>query len=285
MRKKILKLLDQHGDLPPFPDLLLKLQEKLNDPGTEFSDLATLIETDPVLAGNILKLSNSAYYSRGGHEVGTLSKAIQNLGLEHIKQLVFSLKLSGLFKGSQAVNYHNFWQHSLGVALVTQKIGQYTNVTGDARNIAYLSGLMHDVGVIVFGYLIPDEYMELLDQLAEKEETIQIQEKERFGIDHQELGARFVEKWWQMDAEIVQAVEYHHFPFQGTENEKQAMQLVNVADGICNNQGITNGIECFREAFKEGAWEQLGLVLSDVDSMIDDVRSSIGIVKMMLTAR
>ena len=62
--------------------------------------------------------------------------------------------------------------------------------------------------------------------------------------------------------------------FAGTDEERRIAQLVNVANGICNNQGFTHGITKFHDTFKEGAWEELGLSLSHVDRIIEDVNRS-----------
>ncbi|MFC1562710.1 hypothetical protein ACFL4Z_01510 [candidate division KSB1 bacterium] len=70
-----------------------------------------------------------------------------------------------------------------------------------------------------------------------------------------------------MDEQISLSVRHHHYPI----SERRSEQLVNVANGVCNNQGITNGINCYSEVFKDGAWEELGLSLSDAEDIIEDV--------------
>ena len=57
MRNEILALLDQKGDLPSFPDVLLRLQEKIRCPNVVISDIAKLIESDISLAGPKFLLS------------------------------------------------------------------------------------------------------------------------------------------------------------------------------------------------------------------------------------
>ena len=69
MRNTILRLLEERGDLPPFPDIVLKLQRMIKDPQKSIKDIAMLIEYDPVMAGKIIKLSNSAYYTRSQTQI------------------------------------------------------------------------------------------------------------------------------------------------------------------------------------------------------------------------
>ncbi|MBF0224387.1 MAG: HDOD domain-containing protein [Desulfobacterales bacterium] len=275
MKQNIFALIEKKGNLPPFPDILLKLQQKIGDINTSITDIAKIIELDVSLAGNILKLANSAFYSIGSQEVKTLPIAINKLGLSKIKQLVYSLKLTSLFSKSKVIDFYQFWQHCLSVAMFTQALASYVKAPREIQDISYLAGLMHDVGIIVFVYLIPSEYSDFLEKAGEKEITLEKQESEYFGCDHQEVGAAFIEKWWLSDTQIINAVRYHHFPFYGTNAEKKCSQIVHIANGICNSQGYTNGINCFHEVFKDGAWEDLGLSLSDVESILQDVNIAI----------
>ena len=275
MREKILNLIEKKGDLPAFPDILIKLQKVLDNPDAGISDIAGLIELDPILAGNILKISNSAHYRTGYQEIDTLTMAVNKLGLEKIKQLVFSLKISKLFSRVELINPLQFWKHGLAVANFTQMLSRYADISPKTQNLAHLSGLMHDIGIMVLCYLIPDEYSTFLKNLSKDEIPFEKQEEKAFGIDHQEVGARFIKKWWSIDEQIVQAVRYHHFPFTGTQNEKQCQQLVHLANGICISFGQSNGVECFSEVFNPGAWEALGLSLDDVEKMMEDVQVSV----------
>ncbi len=276
MRDKIIGMLGKRGDLPPFPEILKSLQEKLKDPDVHYKDLAKIIELDSSLAGNTLKIANSAFYNPSGQKISNLSVAITKLGLQKIKNLIFSLELTKLFKNSQIINYYDYWRHSLSVAYFSQLLSKYTQVNVDIKDAAYLAGLIHDTGIMVFTVLIPDEYNDFLSILSEKDEPLEQQEQSVFGIDHQELGAIFIEKWWNIDAGVVDAVKYHHKPFReiGVKAERKCLEMVNVSNGICNTLGYTNGIVCYTACFDDGAWEQLGLSLADVDNMTQDVNES-----------
>ncbi len=275
MRKKILERIETQGDLPPFPDILLKLQTVLDDPDAGMSDVARIIELDPALSGKILNLSNSAFYHTGYIEIDTLSMAVNKLGLEKIRQLAFSLEMTKLFLDVKLVRPRQFWAHCLSVANFTQMLSQYSDVSSKIRNIAYLAGLMHDIGIMVMVYLIPKTYARFLKGLEKASIPLEKQEFNAFGIDHQEAGARYIEKWWHLDDQIVTAVRNHHLPFIGSANEQKCQQLVHLADGICNSYGQSNGIACYSEVFNPGAWEALGLSLDDVEKMMADIHVSV----------
>ncbi len=278
MKEKILELLEDKGDLPVLPDILIKLQNLLKDPDVGVVDVVRLLELEPTLAGNILQISNSAYYKTGYEKITTLLMAVNKLGLDSITQIVFSLEITKLFSKADSVDMTQFWKHSLAVANLTQMMAVYTNLMNHLGN-SYLSGLMHDVGITVFSYLIPDEYTNFLKTVDGNQDPLEKQEQNRFGIDHQELGALFIEKWWKLDPVIVGAVQHHHSLNQENNRaktqEEQCQLLVYLANRISIDHEHANGINCYHEAFDPTELEILELSPDDVVKMKNDVKTTI----------
>lgn len=61
LRDKLLTLLEQKGDLPPLPDVLLKLENHINYPNSDLESVAGLTQTDPVMQERLIKLANSVF--------------------------------------------------------------------------------------------------------------------------------------------------------------------------------------------------------------------------------
>ncbi len=248
MRKIILELLKNSKDLPSLPEIVVKLEELLADPDSKLSDIAKLIETEPTLSGKIITLSNSVYY-RGITKIITIPMAIRRLGLNLIRDLTYSLVLTKLFINPSFMNTQQLWIHSLAVASFSRSLAKRMRLNIEEKEIAFLCGLMHDIGMIVFSYLIPEEYMDFLRLKFDESKTIETRELENFGIDHAELGAFFIKKCWDIDKGIVLAVRQHHFHFKGSLRESHYSQIVNIANRICNSEGINNGIISCSEVF------------------------------------
>ncbi len=272
MRDSILSLLKKHGDLPFLPDNVQKIEKKLSDPKSHISDIAGIIEIDPTLAGKVLTLANSAYYSRGMKSVSTLQSAISKLGLKEVVKIVYSIELTKLFVDTKVLDSNKFWKHSLAVANVSQILGKKADIDQDIRDLAYLAGLMHDIGVMVFCYLIPGEYADFLKEMNINKKTLQASEKEKFGIDHAELGAQFINKWWNLDERIVSSVLHHHSIGEGSASDKKCRRLLSVTNGICNNIGITNGIKSLQ---KEDNAENIGLNNDEIHELRDEIETAI----------
>ncbi len=274
MRDTILSLLEKSGELPSLPHIVLRLQKMVQDPDTSASNIAKVIETDPFLVGRIINLSNSAYYSRSTTSIKTLPVAITKIGFQMILKIVYSLKMTKLFTDSTILDSTKFWQHSLGAAILTQLLSRRIRISQEEEDIAYLAGLMHDIGIIVFDTLIPDKYTDFLNLIADDEVPLEIQEKKMFGIDHAELGSLFIDKCWQIDESISVAVKQHHNPFRGRKKEHYCEQLVHVANEVCNSQNMTNGIQCFHDVLKKDTWDEFGLLYGDIDDILLDASAS-----------
>ena len=78
--------------MPSLSTTATKALETCNNPRSSPNDLNRVIGLDPVLAGQVLRLTNSAYYSLG-HPVSSLTRAIIMLGINTVKNLVLSFAI------------------------------------------------------------------------------------------------------------------------------------------------------------------------------------------------
>ena len=78
--------------LPSLSTTAAKVLETCNNPQSAPNDLNRVISLDPVLAGQVLRLTNSAYYSLR-HPVSSLTRAIIMLGINTVKNLVLSFAI------------------------------------------------------------------------------------------------------------------------------------------------------------------------------------------------
>lgn len=270
MREEILRLLDEKNTLPPLPDILIRLDSMLADPGVTIMDLARLIEMEPVMVGRLMKWANGALYG-GREEVKTLNLAIARLGLYLVRDLVYSMSLPRLFTGSRIIKHRQFWKHSLAVAFFAKALSKRTGAGEDEQDLSYIAGLIHDIGLLVFATLIPERYSEFLKECPQKQTTLVAQEEEAFGVSHAELGAIFIAKWWNMPFPVALAVKQHHLLYNQGQPLQDGPMIVSIADRICNSQEISNGVDCYKEGFSEEAWFRLGLPMNDLAGIIEEV--------------
>ena len=92
MREELLKSIEQDGLLPPFPEIIRQLREMIEDPTTGMNEVAQVIQSDPVLTGRLIRLSNSVFGSSASFVVNDLNRALGRLGLKMAMDLAYSLK-------------------------------------------------------------------------------------------------------------------------------------------------------------------------------------------------
>ena len=96
--------------MPSLSTTVSKVLEICSRPDTVPNDLNRVVSLDPVLAGQVLKLINSAYYSLM-NKVTSLTRAIIMLGLNTVKNLALStaiIRSVGQAKKSQALPIREF---------------------------------------------------------------------------------------------------------------------------------------------------------------------------------
>ncbi len=282
MRDSIIARVEEKGNIPPLPDILVRLESKIEDPKSNISDIAILIETEPILAGRMIQLSNSVFFGRGGNKVENLSQAIIRLGLKMILDLAYTLEVPKLFMKGKGINQNRFWQHSLAVAILSRNLNQRLEGLIIEQDLCYLSGLMHDIGIMVFNYLIPEEYSGFLKQVRGMETPLHELEIQKFGISHPELGSLFIEKWWPVPEEVVTSVGKHFLGMSNQGKKYPILLVVIMANAIANTYDMGNGISDWEEPLNYNFLIQQGLSREILDEIVEETRESLFLAKEVL---
>ena len=126
-----------------------------------FAKVAELIEKDTVLAGNILKLVNSALYGLAG-TVNSIRHAVSLLGIAKLRNAALSMSVARMWnqvKTPPGWSTSNFNQHSVGVGILADLLAQRLNV--QYAEGAFAAGLFHDLGLMLIAIGLHDEYKQL----------------------------------------------------------------------------------------------------------------------------
>ncbi|MBT5469770.1 MAG: HDOD domain-containing protein [Nitrospina sp.] len=282
MKENLLNLLETKGDLPPLSDVLLNLENRVNDPSSDIEEISGLIQTEPVLSGRLIKLSNSVLFGGGRDEVHDLNEAIMRLGMKMVLDLAYTLELPKAFKKSKSFDHIQFWKHSLGVAYLSRSLAIHQGSSKEDLDASYLAGLMHDVGVLVFDYLIPEEYAEFIKNMVEDERPLSELEIEKFGISHSELGAEFIGKWWPVSEIVVKSVRRHHNPPPTKKIIPKIPRLVNWANQIANNNDMHNGLPMHYHPLDENIFPRLKLSNDELELIVEKTKEGVEAADMIL---
>jgi two-component system, cell cycle response regulator len=199
--KTILERLKSGYSLPSLSVVATKLIELASADKTSINDLADFIEKDPSLTTRLLSLANTAFF-RTSTPVISIEQAILKIGFNRLRIMALSLSLRDTFPMGRrgSIDYEKFWKVSLYKALLSKSLAvQLRNSNPDE---AFVAGLIQEIGLLI-----------LVDLFVKgKDETVQLElypleplltfEKERFGIDHREIGEAAL-RYWQFPESIV----------------------------------------------------------------------------------
>lgn len=178
------------------------------------------------------------------------------------------------------IDTNELWRHGLSVAILSKVLSKKAGLKLFDQDVAYLAGLMHDVGIIVFSYLMTDEYDAFLEGVSEENATLDYLEQSKFSIDHVELGAVFLESAWQISGVISAAVRKHHDEFFPSPKKPRIESIVHIANCLCNEHGLTNGIEVLNDSYDEKLLSGIGInpdskvnILEELDRAIENIET------------
>lgn len=226
--------------LPSFPQAALKLLEMVGDEGVALKDVARVIESDPGIAAQVLKLVNAAGVSLQ-RKITTLSDALVFLGVDEIKKLAIGMTVfQGLFATSRARKFDriHFWRHSLSVAVLAMELAKTLRLAKPEE--AYVAGLLHDVGKIFLDLQGHRDYGDFLLDAGSSTEIFVERERQTLGIGHDDVGAYFC-SLWGLPESIILPVQYHHRPFPVDalpRDQAVLIAIVALANFICWTQGV-----------------------------------------------
>lgn len=198
------------GKLPPFSAVMNKLMSTLANDDVSFGEVAAVIEQDAVLAGNVLKVVNSAAYGRRG-TVNSLRHAVSMLGLAKIRNTAMSLSVSQMWG---RMDLHPQWSpkqfhlHSTASAVLADQCALELEVNYPEG--AFTAGLLAGVGLLLVGSALRHEYTQLMRCYNLGGETshpsLDSCERAVIGFGHTDLSAAVLEHW-SLPAPIIEAVQ------------------------------------------------------------------------------
>ena len=145
---------DDSLELPPPPQVAVEVTRLTRADETDdglssanAAELAKLIQRDVSLAGQIMRVANSALYARRTPVV-TLPQAIAWLGMREVRTIAYAVAVQGQVFASTYFRREmtDLWRESIITALFAQEVARLKR-----RNVesAYLCGLLHRVGMAI----------------------------------------------------------------------------------------------------------------------------------------
>ena len=194
------------GNLPSPGGVALAIMEKTQQEGATVKEIALLIQSDPALAGRLIKYANSA--SMGSRRpIASVPDAVHQVGLSAVRHLVlgFSLISSSHYVPCPGFDYPMFWARSLATAIANRALSLQTRVSGDE---AFAFGLLCEIGKLALAGLYPDSFGQVLEDASKGGKSLVELENEHYAIDHRGLTFTLLKDWGFPNVFLETA--YHH---------------------------------------------------------------------------
>lgn len=212
------------GNLPTPSGVALEILKLTRSDNVSIEQLLKPVKSDPVLAGRVLKLVNSASYGPT-QPIVSLKEAIIRLGINVLSGLALSLSIFDASREGNcpAFDYDQFWSTSLLRGLAMQGIAELTAETQPEE--AFTIGLIADIGKLVLAQIYPAEYSDCLMQFQQSIQTASRckqcfnreactdfdigrlfnYQQAKFAIDQQQITLAMM-KDWGLPANVIDAV-------------------------------------------------------------------------------
>ena len=223
--------------MPASSAVLAKVINVMYDLSSNAEDVADIIEHDPSLTANILKVANSAYYGSYS-KISSLKRAVVTLGFETLKEIVFTIGSVNCFQtvgDENSDGLSGLWLHSIGTAKACQVISQRMNI--GRPDISYLVGLLHDIGKILLLIHFPEKFQSIINLTQEKNTRFILAEQELLNTDHTEIGGLLCEIW-SLPEDIGIAIQCHHNYPDENKSGRDLAKIVNLGDFLCRTVEI-----------------------------------------------
>ncbi|MGQ9484266.1 MAG: HDOD domain-containing protein [Desulfosoma sp.] len=272
LRDEVRKVIRTLETLPSAPAVATNILNALTQARPDMERVVKLLETDQGLAMKLLRLVNSSYYGFS-KKVTTLHRAVTLLGMKQLRCMLLSVTVSeSLIKELRRrarKDQQALWEHSLACAVCCELFAE--KVLPKRSSEAFVLGLLHDVGKLLFMECSAETYQEVEKVARERGVAMAEAEQDLLGVDHATVARWLAEKWDLPPILSFPLWWHHHGPdvlalMDIADPEiRELSLLVNLSDHVVHElMADAVAVELFRSP-DPALLAHFGLTLSDCD--------------------
>jgi len=209
-RSEVQERLDALAELKALSPAVARVLELARNSRCSIDQLTRAVQQDHAISLKILKLANSAVYTRG-EPVDSVHKAIMRIGMQQIAQVVQNIGVVEMFGEVEdpRVNEGLFWEHAIATGLIAAEIAHALGKGEEDADAAFTMGLIHDVGRLVYAEGLSEAYSRVLDEADRLRLPLEQVESRLLLINHADAMDRVLHAW-RFPKDLVNPVALHH---------------------------------------------------------------------------
>lgn len=250
------------GDVFVLPEAVIKIKQLIDDDAASLDDIAELINYDPAVMSQVLKISNSALY-KFPNTISTVTKSIQVIGTQSIYDLVLAYGVANAFKDidPDIIDLDLFWEQGVSCALLCKYLAEEVGLKEPEK--LFVCGLLHNLGELVLVKLNPEEANKCAS--ISTENTPLMLQKKHLGFSYADLSAELL-KLWGIPIDISQIVSKTHVSEHTAYSKEE--KIIQLAYLLALNN--VNGELYSKYAdVTEDMYQSLGIDLECVNNALD----------------
>jgi HD-like signal output (HDOD) protein len=250
------------GDVFVLPEAVIKIKQLIDDDTTSMDDIAEVINYDPAIMSQVLKISNSALY-KFPNTITTVTKSIQVIGTRSIYDLVLAYGVANAFKDidPDVVDLEKFWEQGVSCALLCKYLAEEVGLKEPEK--LFVCGLLHNLGELVLVQLNPAEANKCAS--ISSENTPLMLQKKYLGFSYADVSSELL-KLWGIPTDISQIVSKTHISEHLAQSKEE--KIIQLAYLLALNN-INNELYSRHADITEDMYESLGLDLECINNAMD----------------
>ncbi len=274
------KMIREIKELTPMPAVANRLLEMIEEPDSSINDIARIIQYDPVMTVDILKICNSAYL---GLKIPaeSIKDAVNMLGTDQIVQLAMVKSSAKVLSGHQqgyGLEQGDMWRYSVSSAVIAKQVALRLGLNN--KSTIFTAALIKDIGKIILEKYVFKDYKKIDTLVKKSGYSFREAEKKVLGIDHAELGA-LIGKIWKFSPRMIKLIQHHHLRDDSMMNDKEVAGVY-LADCICMMMGNGVGADGLSYRFKDQLMKIHNISHSDITAIMAEFGVNMNEVKILL---
>lgn len=225
-------IIDNIKALPPLSSTIIKINQIYANENSTVKDMANVIEQDPMIIANILKIANSPLYGFG-REIKNASQAVSLFGMSMTRSIAIGNSIKKLLNvDMQPYNVtSDEFAHvsSLQAALI---LNWYKKIDKQKAEKLYLAAFLQETGkILIASEVIQND--EAISFASEVENSNSLAAVERAYVNAScgEVTA-LVFKHWGFDSDFIEMIKYSDAPSSAQDEIKEFAMALNIVKTI-----------------------------------------------------
>ena len=196
------------AQLPALPQSAIQILELSRDDENGPAEFAAPIESDPGLAGQVLRFVNSSYFGFS-REISSVKLAITLVGIRTIKNFILWNAVFSMMPNPRCgpFDLRSLWTDSLRRALFAREVTKLLGCVETEES--FVAALLQDMAVPVLAKEASKQYAVLLEARKNGKHRLSTLEEALFGWTHAKA-AGILARQWNLPEELAAMLESHH---------------------------------------------------------------------------